>query len=353
MKRAAKHSALFFCLFLFILTPFTRAFSEPKALLSETGLYADIRQKIVTDTHIAFKPNFELWSDGAGKARWLFLPPGGKINSSDMNSWTFPVGTKLWKEFSFRGRRVETRHIEKIAEANTLASWQFSTYIWRADESEADLAPAAGLRDAAPTGFLANGELAIPIEAGTSHDIPARFACTRCHNKGGDAVLGFNAIQLTGLLADDSAGAPMGQLKTLIDKDLLTHTPLAPPDIPSPDRRVRQALGHLNANCANCHNPNSSAGRSTGMHLNLLANAASLAEEPAYVTAVNQLTTGFEVPGRQLGLDAFRIQSGMPDVSAIYYRMHSREPFEQMPPLGTEVVNTSVLAILAEWINSL
>src|SRR5262245_7866666 len=66
--------------------------------LSETGLFADIGRETLAPGVVAYAPRFQLWSDGAEKRRWLWLPPGTRIDTSDMDSWVFPVGTKLWKE---------------------------------------------------------------------------------------------------------------------------------------------------------------------------------------------------------------------------------------------------------------
>ena len=49
------------------------------------------------------------------KRRWISLPPGSAIDASDPDAWAFPVGTRLWKEFSFGGQRVETRYMERQA----------------------------------------------------------------------------------------------------------------------------------------------------------------------------------------------------------------------------------------------
>jgi hypothetical protein len=61
------------------------------ARLRETGLVEGDPQVV------AFAPQYPLWSDGAGKRRWLSLPPGQAIDASDPDAWQFPVGTRLWK----------------------------------------------------------------------------------------------------------------------------------------------------------------------------------------------------------------------------------------------------------------
>jgi hypothetical protein len=74
----------------------------PPATLSCTGLYADIATKTLAQGVRSYQPAVPLWSDGAQKARWIELPPGTQIDASDPSEWTFPVGTKVWKEFSSR-----------------------------------------------------------------------------------------------------------------------------------------------------------------------------------------------------------------------------------------------------------
>ena len=74
--------------------------SAVPARLTETGLYADLRADALAPGVLPYRPQFELWSDGASKRRWISLPPGTRIDTSDMDSWQFPEGTKLWKEFS-------------------------------------------------------------------------------------------------------------------------------------------------------------------------------------------------------------------------------------------------------------
>ena len=91
------------------LPPRSPRLSELPARLSETGLYDGERPIALARGVRAYVPAHELWSDGAQKLRWIRLPAGTRIDSADMDSWDFPVGTRLWKEFSRDGRPIETR----------------------------------------------------------------------------------------------------------------------------------------------------------------------------------------------------------------------------------------------------
>src|SRR5262245_31431150 len=67
--------------------------SEIEPRLSETGLFEDIAADRVGRDVLAYTPAFELWVGGASKRRWLRLPPGTRIDTSDLDAWQFPVGT--------------------------------------------------------------------------------------------------------------------------------------------------------------------------------------------------------------------------------------------------------------------
>src|SRR6185436_16483473 len=74
-------------------------------LLSQTGL-KDPRV-------VGFTPRYPLWTDGAEKQRFIRVPDGTAVEAADVEHFTFPIGTQLWKHFSFGGRKIETRYIER------------------------------------------------------------------------------------------------------------------------------------------------------------------------------------------------------------------------------------------------
>ena len=77
------------------------------------GLYSDWATKTVASGVRQYDPGLHLWSDGASKTRWIYLPPGTKIDTTDMNEWTFPPGTKIWKEFVVGGVAAgDAAHLE-------------------------------------------------------------------------------------------------------------------------------------------------------------------------------------------------------------------------------------------------
>lgn len=305
--------------------------------LSETGLYADIASGKIAPRNLPFEPQYPLWTDGAEKSRWIRVPDGATINASDSNFWVFPVGTKLWKEFAFGGQKVETRLLWRA----TPREWVFAAYVWNADQTEAFLAPEVGIRNHAEIG------------AGARHSIPSRAECRSCHESGGTPVLGFNALQLS----DDRDplaphARPLGPGSLTISKldrfgllhprrlDLVKN----PPRIRASSPRERAALGYLSANCGSCHNER---GPLAGLGL-YLQHTDFYPYESGISTAVG-VAGEYVVPGTPPE-SSRRIAPGSPGASAIVYRMGSRRPSSQMPPLGTAVVDTEALELIRAWI---
>jgi hypothetical protein len=136
--------------------------------LSDTGLYANPATLAVDPRNRPFTPQYPLWSDGAAKRRWVRLPDGATIDARDVDAWDLPVGTRFWKEFTFNGVRVETRHFVKTG----ADQWAFASYVWTHDQRDATRAPADGVPDAAE------------IAPGKWHNIPSDTECRACHDSG-------------------------------------------------------------------------------------------------------------------------------------------------------------------------
>lgn len=308
--------------------------------LSETGLYA--AGGGIDPRNAPFSPQYPLWTDGAAKRRWIHLPAGARIDVSDVDAWRFPVGTKLWKEFAWAGRKVETRLLWR-----TESGWRFASYVWSADQRDALLAPAAGV-----AGVLA-------LAGGKQVSIPSRADCLSCHASAPAAVLGFNALQLSDdrdPLAPHAEPLPAGALtlrRLVADGRLDPPRPeLAeqPPRIQADEPVARAALGYLSTNCGACHN---GAGPLARLGFDLLHKVAGegWAPEPALETAL-EATTRYAVPGIPADSTRF-IAAGAPARSALHYRMASRRPSSQMPPLGTVLADSAAVDLVGRWIAGL
>jgi hypothetical protein len=293
--------------------------------LSQTGLYAADMVTLAEGVH-PYAPRFELWSDGALKKRWIALPPSSKIDTSDTDYWTFPVGTKLWKEFARDGVRVETRLIEKQASG----SWYTVAYQWRSDQKEANAVP-NGVVDA----------------SGTTHDIPDSDQCLTCHSQIPDKVLGFSAIQLSHD-ARQPADPREWNLDTLIADGLLTQPPPASLDVPGTDLDQR-FFGYLHANCGHCHNPKGTANLQTGLDMWF-----KVADATGPVTAASVYKAIIDTDIAWLDGEhpdaPKRVAPGSLPNSAIYQRFIKKGEAWSMPPLGTEIVDPTAKKLMEDWI---
>lgn len=288
--------------------------------LSATGLFADASTDTLAPGVRAYRPEFELWSDGASKRRWVFLPPDAAVDSADMDAWQFPTGTKFWKEFTSAGVRVETRLLQKMGP--NPGDWLALSYIWSEDGQDAYAAP-AGRENA----------------RGTTHDVPSAALCMGCHGGTRGHVLGFSAVQL----AHDAPPAELNLSRLLEDKRL-SVPPARFPKIPG-DERSRRALGYLHANCSHCHNqhrPERVGPRcfdpQKEFDLSLRTDElASVSTTGAYRTALGNV-----------------IEPRDPDGSAIVQRVEGTNWFgPRMPPLATEAIDRHGVQLLRAWITSL
>ncbi len=297
-------------------------------LLSETGLYQADMTTLADGVH-PFSPQFPLWTDSAAKKRWISLPANTKIDSTDMDEWVFPVGTRLWKEFARDGVRVETRLIEK----QESGAWRLVAYQWREDQTEADAVP--------------NG---VSNASGTEHDVPDVDACGQCHGERPDNVLGFSALQLSREPADPNDTTEW-TLQRLIDAELLTTPPNAPFTVPGTETE-QQFFGYVHGNCSHCHNPEGTGFEKTGLDLGLkIAELDGPVEEfTAYLGLVNE-PIGW-VDGTRPDATV-RVVPGSPETSALYQRFMTKGQQWSMPPIGTELLDPAGQTAIEAFINSL
>ena len=296
------------------------------ALLSETGLYADLESGELASGIRDFAPQFPLWSDGADKRRWVRLPAGSVIDTSDPDRWKVPVGTKFWKEFSKGGVRLETRLIERFGEGPS--DYLMVSFVWRDDDSDAEVVLGGG------------GQSDV---RGSAHDVPSEKQCRACHNGEPGRILGFSALQL----AHDGPGLTLSELMN--EERLSAPIEISGGSITPPgDTATRGALGYLHANCGHCHNLNGTAWPDTQMVLRL-----SLAEQEAEDSELFQSVVGRRMQYFRDTAVTHRVLPGNPEESGLLVRMQRRGPKEQMPPLGTEIVDEGGVAAVRQWISNL
>src|SRR5690606_28498025 len=145
-----------------------------------TGLYSDWDARTLRCGVQPYEPAHELWADGAGKQRYVWLPPGQTIDVSNPDDFVYPVGTRFWKEFHVgpEGNQTlgETRYMVKSS-----LGWLYTVYVW--DEAGST---ATQHNDGVDDLFA------------TGHGVPSREECKTCHEGRQDFILGWDFVMQIG-----------------------------------------------------------------------------------------------------------------------------------------------------------
>jgi mono/diheme cytochrome c family protein len=253
------------------------------ASLSETDLFTLDSAQLALYGVVAYAPAYPLWSDNAGKLRYVRVPHGTSIHfDKATQKFQIPPNTRFYKTFmkriadtdgSYRYRKIETRLIVSRPDSNDASGAAksvggqtalFGTYQWTADEKDAILITTP-LNSGEPFGdtlltYNTDEQLAADIERGVPagvdptsallsaeppaarhYAIPSSQRCMQCHmgSPSEAFVLGFTPLQInrrptgTSGIIDDSVGeaedapSPAGpdeltQLQRLIDYGVIT-----------------------------------------------------------------------------------------------------------------------------------
>lgn len=290
---------------------------DAPAELACTGLYADFNAKAVAKTARLYAPAVSFWSDGYDKTRWIELPNETPIDASSMDDWKFPVGTKVWKEFRFRERKIETRLLWKVREDR----WVLAAYVWSEDGATAT-----------------RGEGRSLTIAGDTYRVPTVVECNDCHKGKKDTLLGFEAISLAQPAATGFTLAVLAQENRLAPPPARTTISIDP------------GLGVLHVNCGvSCHNSTPAAnGSKSTLRLRIGFDEAATKPVDSWQLLSSAVNVPATLPGWTGGL---RIAPGAPDKSVIVASMTARGT-GQMPPLAGQVNFAGVAAVEA-WVRSL
>jgi hypothetical protein len=285
---------------------------DPPAELACTGLYSDFETKEVAKTARPYAPAVSFWSDGYEKARWIELPDGQPIDAASMDAWTFPVGTKVWKEFRFHERKIETRLLWKVKADR----WALAAYVWSEDGARAT-----------------RGEGRTLSVGGDTYHVPDAIECNDCHKGSKDTLLGFEAISLAQPAATGLTLAVLAEEKRLAPAPAQTAVSIDP------------GLGVLHVNCGvSCHNATPAAnGRDSTLRLRI-----------AFDEATTKPVASWQLLSSTVGIPATlpawngrpRIAPGAPEKSVLISSMTIRGT-GQMPLTTREVDFAGVRAVEA------
>lgn len=298
--------------------------------LSQTGLFTDTAALAPSPALLPYTVTVPLWSDGADKQRWLFVPPGETVTYDPSGAWSFPVGTLAVKHFELRGapdqraRRLETRVM-----IHERRGWAGYTYRWNDAQTDAELVTRPSV-----------DEVELPGGTRARWPQPAGAECLRCHTPGYGEALGLRTRQL--------AGTPEGRalIDTLVERDQLSGAPaelatlIAHPrlddETASPQARAR---AYLDVNCAPCHHPSGPA--PGGLDLR--------AETPLAAAAV----VGVQPDDRLGTAEERRLAPGDHAHSSLWLRMGRGGERGPMPPLASLRVDETGRALVQRFIDEL
>lgn len=264
-----------------------------------------------------YAPQFPLYSDGAAKRRWIYIPEGASIDNSNPDEWIFPQGTILYKEFSVGGKKIETRVFEKVSNLTGSAAWRSSVYVWLVNQMDADLLKVDNFYSQTEAEML-------PYQANTvasQYRMVNMSQCITCHGSARDVSQGFSFLQLS-----DSNRTV--NVKTLGDIGYFSN-PFTRFDVIPGTNSEKAAIGYLQSNCATCH-----GGKGPGPHnFKHLSTSQSLADEPLI---------------KSIQASAGLVTYGSPTDSRLFVRMNNGT----MPKITLFVKDSIGIQVLSDWITS-
>ena len=295
--------------------------------LTQTGCVSASNATLPASGLIPYAPNAPFWSDGADKQRWLALPDGLSITPPPGGDWDLPNGTVLVKNFLLNSQLIETRLLMRHPDG----VWAGYTYEWNSAQTEA-------------TRVVGGKARAIGAQTWI---YPSESECMQCHTQAAGRSLGLETAQQNGDLNYPQTGRTANQITTLntigLFNPAITTAPAALPAYPDPfgatGTLAERARAYLHSNCAQCHQP----GGPTPAAMDL-----------RYSTPIAQTGICDVAPSAgDLGIANARIVApGAPARSVLLARTNRRGA-QQMPPIGTTVVDTNGVALLQQWIQGM
>ena len=296
--------------------------------LSETGLFRDVKRMTPHPALLPYSVNMPLWSDGAGKQRYVMLPGSAKIVVKPDGTYAYPEGTIFVKTFLAGTHRLETRLL-----VNRSSGWAGYTYVWNDAQDEAFLIDGRVEKELSP---------ALARTLGTKRwTFPGRADCTSCHTPQAGHVLGFRSEQLDRL--HDYGDVREPQLKALARIGCFDGEPRSKPAWPTWEATdhddTAKVRAYLAANCAFCHLPGGTGNARIDLR---------------YATPFAGTGLLGEAPGQgDLGVrGALLVKPGLPSKSLLYLRM-LRTDEKGMPNLAHNSVDTRAAAAVKRWIGGM
>jgi len=318
---------------------------QPPERLSYFGFFSDAGARHPNPGVTPYDLNTALYSDGALKYRYVYIPRGQRAHYRDEGVFEFPVGAVLIKTFAFaadmRRPGEDVRFLETRLLIHRADGWFAYPYVWNEAQTEARLSPIGAN---VPVSFVDEQGAEISLD----WLVPNRNQCKGCHDVAGEIQpIGPNARNLNAPLVVAPRQGPFNQLEVWIESGLLADAPSnAAESAPSVPRAYdasapleQRARAYLDVNCAHCHNPQGPA-HTSGLDLRWSQGDPAQWGVLKRPVAAGRGSAGFE----------FSIEPGHPERSILLHRMRSTDPGVMMPELGRQLVDQRGAALIEEWI---
>lgn len=300
------------------------------SLLSQTGIFKDLKTLLVHDGIYAYDVIQPLWSDGALKKRWLALPQLSQIKFSENEPWQFPLGSTLIKHFEIKTlkglKRLETRVLVLSDQG-----WRGFSYRWHEDQTDASLLTKTEFES-----------ILTPLGPVTWH-YPAND-CHRCHSPASGTLLGITPKQLRKkiLYPNDVEETPLSAWKHIglfSNKDDVTPEGTAFVSLTQaqqdPTQREQAIRSYLHSQCAHCHQPHGG----TPARIDL-----------RFDTPLEKTHLLSKALGDNLGTSGHILVPGEIHDSILWKRLKEINA-TTMPPLGKSIPDEKALQMIQQWIN--
>ena len=293
--------------------------------LSDYRFFANMQAQQPIPRVYPYELNTPLYSDGADKLRFIYVPGGQNIGTNGDGLLEFPVGSAIIKTFAF-GEGADRKLVETRVLLHRAEGWVALPYRWNEEQTDATLALAG-----------ARIPMTRPDGSAISYRIPNKNQCKTCHSMDGQVI-------------------PIGPKVRNLSPEFLGLaglfgvTPVATQPLPfwsgKPGMNVAQtqalARAYLDVNCAHCHQPGGSASNS-GLDLRW-------EQDDPHAIGIRKPPVA---AGRGSGGHKVSILPGDPDTSILLYRMQSTEPGVAMPELGKETVDPEGVEVIRAWIKEM
>ncbi|MER2492445.1 starch-binding protein [Catenovulum sediminis] len=222
------------------------------AKLSETGLFADLVNRIPAHGVIEYDVNSDGWFDGLQSRHFIAIPNDSTIAFSADNLWDLPVGSVLVKHLELPITVSETSAFEtSVLFKQNSGNWAAANYHWNNEGTDANLVEQA---------FTANVDQFYQ-GATLNHDRRVRSGaeCTSCHlGTGSKEPLAVNSEQLN--KSYNYQGFNENQLDAfnqigLFDSNIgfAANYPTLPDPSDNSASIDSRARAYLETNCSHCH----------------------------------------------------------------------------------------------------